>query len=205
MQTIQSGQEYQDEKFEQVCLEAGQVLSADFLDCSFSGCTFAGALLINCRFNNCLFKDCDLSLAEISGSSFPSTRFEGVKLVGIDWTRAAWNGLGIGVPPVFDSCVLNYSTFIGVNLKGSGIENCTIREADFREADLGDVRFGKSDLVGSIFGDTNLSGADLSRAKNYTIDPASNELKNAMFSLPEALALLYSMDIILEDSGSTAR
>jgi fluoroquinolone resistance protein len=42
-----------------------------------------------------------------------------------------------------------------------------------------------------------LSGADLSQARNYMIDPGLNELKKAKFSLPEAMALLYNMDITL--------
>jgi len=48
-----------------------------------------------------------------------------------------------------------------------------------------------------MFGNTNLTEADLSRACNYRIDPAQNVLGQAKFSLPEAMSLLYSMDIVL--------
>jgi len=42
-----------------------------------------------------------------------------------------------------------------------------------------------------------LTEADLSKARNYLIDPGLNQLKKAKFSLPEAMSLLYNMDIIL--------
>ena len=39
--------------------------------------------------------------------------------------------------------------------------------------------------------------ADLSAARNCQISPTQNTVTKAKFSLPEALALLYSMDIEL--------
>jgi hypothetical protein len=35
--------------------------------------------------------------------------------------------------------------------------------------------------------------------RNYRIDPGQNILKQARFSLPEAMSLLHSMDIVLVD------
>ncbi len=55
--------------------------------------------------------------------------------------------------------------------------------------------FSGTDLAGSLFNATDLSGADLSAARNYAISPAANRLKGAKFSLPEAMALLYCLDI----------
>ena len=58
-------------------------------------------------------------------------------------------------------------------------------------------------MTKSLFGNTKLVEADLSRARNYQIDPGNNNLKAAKFSLPEAMALLYSMDIeIIEQDDS---
>jgi hypothetical protein len=53
-----------------------------------------------------------------------------------------------------------------------------------------------------MFSSTNLTKADLSTAKNYHIPPEQNILKGTRFSLPEAMSLLYSMDIILDDNDS---
>lgn len=45
----------------------------------------------------------------------------------------------------------------------------------------------------------NLTKADLRQAKNYSIRPDSNKIKKAKFSLPEAMLLLYGLDIELEE------
>jgi uncharacterized protein YjbI with pentapeptide repeats len=68
---------------------------------------------------------------------------------------------------------------------------------DFREADLSGASFGATDLSESLFSSTDLSEADLSRARNYSIAPGRNVLTQARFSLPEAMALLYGLDIVL--------
>jgi len=73
------------------------------------------------------------------------------------------------------------------------------REVDFREADLSDAEFSGTDLSGSIFINTILDGADFRRASDYNISPTENSISKAVFSLPEAMSLLYSMDIRLED------
>ena len=71
---------------------------------------------------------------------------------------------------------------------------------DFREADLTNADFSGSDLGQSLFLNTNLSEADLSTARNYHIAPEHNVLKGARFSLPEAMSLLFNMDIVLVEA-----
>lgn len=194
--------DFEHERFENMQLEPGDSLDASFVECTFSSCSFNEAKLRHCHFNSCVFQGCDLSLSDITGSSFPSTQFENSKLLGINWTRASWSALSIGRPPVFDKCLLNHSTFINLNLKGCRIVESTAREVDFRGADLSGASFRGTDLAGSLFNDTDLQGADFRGAYGYDIDPLENQLKGARFDLPEAIALLYSMDISLDDAGS---
>ena len=70
-------------------------------------------------------------------------------------------------------------------------------DVDFRECDLSQADFAGTDLADSLFLATNLTQADFSRARNYQIDPSQNIVDEAKFSLPEAMSLLYSMDIVL--------
>jgi uncharacterized protein YjbI with pentapeptide repeats len=72
-------------------------------------------------------------------------------------------------------------------------------DVDFREVDLFQADFAGTDLSESLFSNTNLTEADLSRARNYRIDPGQNVLTQAKFSLPEAMSLLYSLDIVLTE------
>jgi len=60
-----------------------------------------------------------------------------------------------------------------------------------------DANFDEVDLTGTIFHNSDLSKADFSNASNYDIDPKTNKIKKAKFSLPEALQLLRGFDITI--------
>jgi uncharacterized protein YjbI with pentapeptide repeats len=127
------------------------------------------------------------------------TRFEDSKVIGIDWTQADWRAPALGPPISFLKSVLNHTTFIGLKLHGIEIKDCMAAEVDFREADLSKADFSSTDLSKSLFSNTDLTAADLSHARNYHIAPQKNLIKQAKFSLPEALSLLYNLDIDLTD------
>lgn len=188
---------YADQVFKERHLERCQLVSSEFYDCTFIRCSFVGSVFRNCRFVNCVFQQSDLSLVQVPDSAFSSTRFEDSKVVGINWTQADWPTTGLGNRIGFCQCAISHSTFIGLSLRGIQIRDCVATDVDFREADLSQADFAGTDLSASIFGHTNLTEANLSRARNYHIDPGQNVLKQARFSLPEALSLLYSLDIVL--------
>ncbi|MBS0627616.1 MAG: pentapeptide repeat-containing protein, partial [Verrucomicrobia bacterium] len=58
-----------------------------------------------------------------------------------------------------------------------------------------EVDFKDTDLLGTIFHNSDLSKADFSGSENYEIDVRLNKVKKARFSLPEALGLLRGFDI----------
>jgi uncharacterized protein YjbI with pentapeptide repeats len=186
-----------DQVFEEVRLERVELVSSVFYDCAFVRCSFVESVFRNCRFVNCAFQRCDLSLVQVVGSTFSSTRFEDSKAIGIDWTQADWPTAGLANPVGFFRSAISHSTFIGLRLRGIRIRDCVAVDVDFREADLSQADFAGTDLSKSLFSGTDLTEADLSRARNYHIDPAHNVLRQARFSLPEAMALLYSLDIVL--------
>jgi uncharacterized protein YjbI with pentapeptide repeats len=195
---LSSEKHYTDQVFNALQLDNTQTISSEFFDCVFKDCSFVEAVLNKCRFINCRFQDCDLSLVQVPESSFTGV-IEASKCVGINWAQADWPITGLGNPICFKKCALSHSTFIGLGLAGIQIADCVGVDVDFREADLSQSDFTGTDLSNSLFNHTNLSEADLSQARNYLIDPANNELKGARFSLPEAMSLLYSMDIKLLD------
>lgn len=196
---IQPQTHYSEQVFEKVHLEQHQLTSCEFHDCKFIGCSFTETVFDNCRFVHCLFKNSDLSLLRVPNSVFSATKMEGSKLIGVDWTQADWSSTKLADPIDFTKCDLSHSTFIGLNLKNIHITECIAKDVDFREADLTGAVFTGTDLIESLFNDTNLTEADLSRSRNYHIDPGQNVLKRTKFSLPEAMSLLYSLDIILDE------
>ncbi|MBN1313009.1 MAG: pentapeptide repeat-containing protein [Anaerolineae bacterium] len=202
-QEIQSGTTYTDEFFEALDAEGGQISSCEFYDCRFERCSFVEAAFLDCRFVNCQFQHCDLSMMNIEGSSFSSTQFEHSKVLGIDWTRGAWPEIQVKGPLVFKECVLTHSTFIGLAMKEAQYLACVARNVDFREATLAKADFSDTDLSGSHFINTDLREADFRSAYNYQINPAQNKIDKAKFTLPEAMSLLYSLDIVLDEGNSS--
>jgi fluoroquinolone resistance protein len=183
--------------FKDVRLEHDELHSSEFHDCVFFRGSFVEAVFRRCRFVDCAFRECDLSLIQVPGSRFTATRFEDCKVVGVNWAEADWPKAALANPIGFFKSAISHSTFIGLRLRGIQIVDCAAMDVDFREADLHQADFGGTDLAQSLFGSTDLSAADLSRARNYQIDPSQNVLRKARFSLPEAMSLLHSMDIVL--------
>ena len=99
--------------------------------------------------------------------------------------------------PLSDSCAI--SSFFGLNLRSATIERCSAKETDFGEADLQGAVCRRTDFSGARFHGTNLERADLREAVNYAIDPRANKVKGARFSLPEAVALLRGLDIVIDE------
>ncbi len=74
-------------------------------------------------------------------------------------------------------------------------DHLSARDVDFREADLRGARVTGTDLLDSLFGRTNLAQADFREVRNYRITLGECTLTGARFALPEALSLLYALDI----------
>ena len=72
-------------------------------------------------------------------------------------------------------------------------------EVDFSECNLAQADFSNTDLAAAIFQNTDLSQASFVNARNYIIDVRSNKVKKAKFSMPEALGLLYGLDVVIEE------
>jgi fluoroquinolone resistance protein len=79
---------------------------------------------------------------------------------------------------------------------------CTSSQAkscDFSKAKLKSANFSKTDLSETNFNNADCEKASFSDAKEYYIDPSITKLKDAVFSFPEALSLLHSFEIKIDN------
>jgi fluoroquinolone resistance protein len=189
--------DYYDQVFECLDLSDQLVDSNEFDDCSFVNCNFYKTDFQYCRFYNCHFENCNLSLAKINECRFISTLFKESNLMGINWMEADWPKRAPSCPIQFDNCIINYSIFINMNLMQIIIKECQAKSVDFENTDLTNANFEGTDLAGSNFVNTNITMANFAGAKNYNINLKLNNSKKTKFSLPEALSLLYSLNIEL--------
>ena len=191
---IDSHSLYEDEFFSGIKIDKGlKIFDTEFSDCTFKNCKLFQISFFDCTFENCTFENCDLASASLKRTSFRGVKFIGTNLTGIQWADAS-----IPLDVNFKRCLLNYSGFIGVDLRNTEIIECQLREADFTEADLSKANCSYSDFSGTRFINTNLTRTNFTNATNYAIHPHGNKLCKTKFSLPEALSLLDVFDIIIE-------
>lgn len=184
---------YIKETFSKVSVSDEDLNARIFEACHFDHCSFTKCKMDRCKFINCCFDSCILITVTPVNCRFQEPRFSRCKLMGMDWTRTADLS-----EPDFLECQLNYSNFKLLKLQGIKMVNCEAKEVDFIETDLSKGDFRQTDFENSRFFKTNLSSADFRGAKNYSIDVKVNILKKTRFSLPEALLLLNSLDIVIE-------
>ncbi len=179
--------------FSKVAISDETLFKKIFEQCCFDHCSFTNCKMEKCKFINCRFESCILSAVMPLDCRFQETRFFRCKLMGMDWTRSAELS-----EPDFQECQLNFSNFKLLKIPGIKMVNCEAKEVDFIETDLSKGDFHQTDFENSRFFKTNLSSANFKGSKNYSIDVKANILKKTRFSLPEALLLLNSLDIIIE-------
>ena len=193
---------YEVEKIEDIDLDDQKLEHSDFVGCKFKHISASETAWLSCSFRDCKFIDSNLDLMKVDRSVFQSVQFTNCKMMGINWTNASWwgrQGIAQLIKKInFKDCVLNYSSFMGLNLAGIKIVGCIVHEVDFSEAILSKADFSDSDLTKAIFRSSDLRKADFRKAKNYAFSPLDNKINKARFSLPEAMSLLHSMDIELE-------
>jgi fluoroquinolone resistance protein len=184
---------YYQEKFSKISAEKETIKTRIFEECEFANCIFVECIFDKCKFIGCHFNDSILSAGNPLNSTFINITFVKSRAIGFDWTKALKvEGL------FFDGCQINYSNFKLLKLPKIKIINSEAIEVEFAESDLSSGDFKNTNFENSRFFKTNLSGADFRGAKNYFIDVKNNTLKKAYFSLPEAMVLLDSLDIIVE-------
>lgn len=83
-------------------------------------------------------------------------------------------------------------------MKNTYFSGSKIKESHFTDTALMCANFEDVDLTGTLFHNCDLSKADFSKAINYDIDPRTNKIKKAQFSLPEAVGLLRGFEITIE-------
>ena len=190
-----AGTAFRDQTFNDIDISAHAIDELEFDSCVFKDCNFSGAALKRWHLTDCRFEKCDLTAARLTGARLRGVSFINCRLGGINLAcTTALDDIS------FHHCVLDSSVFSNLKLPRFSAVDCRVRDADFAEADLRGAIFTKCDLMGSRFFGADLSGADLRGAFDYLIDARQTKMKKTRVSLPEAVALLAGLDVVLEDA-----
>jgi fluoroquinolone resistance protein len=169
-------------------------LAASVYDsCKFNSCNFTDCDLSDIKFIDCSFESCDLSMVKLTGTIISGTRFSNCKMLGLQFEDCNEHGFS----PVFENCILSHSSFNRRKLKNFVFRKLVLHNADFTGCDLEGSSFDGCDLENATFKTTNLERADLRNAINYSIDPESNNIWKARFTISGVPGLLrkYNIDI----------
>ncbi|HCN85084.1 MAG TPA: hypothetical protein DIT07_15920 [Sphingobacteriaceae bacterium] len=166
----------------------------DYENCTFISCNFSGADLSELIFSECEFSACNMSMAKMTKTALRDVKFKDCKLLGLHFENCSEFLFAVD----FQNCILNFSCFYKRNLKKTKFVNSSLHETDFTEADLTGALFDNSDLKMAVFENTELEKADFRTAYNYSIDPDSNRIKKAKFSMAGIAGLLHKYDIEID-------
>lgn len=164
-----------------------------FSNCSFHSCNFSKSLLRNAKVTSCSFVGCNLSLVTLDGSHFQDVHFLDCKIVGAEFFKCR----SLFFSATFKNCLLQYCNFSELNMKNSNFSESKIKECYFTNTCLNGANFSGAELPGTAFHNCDLCKADFSSATQYSIDPCTNKIKKAKFSLPEVVGLLRGFEIVI--------
>ena len=154
----------------------------------FTGLSFAGEAFESCDFADCVFVDCSFSKCELDHTTLQE----------IEWASLLSNGAFPDPIHTLKDCSLKYNTFTEMNFNrfdfsngneivGSMFAKCEMQLASFKGTELHETEFYQCDL----------RKADFRDATGYKVDILGSRMKDARFSLPEAVNLLADLKIKL--------
>lgn len=164
----------------------------DYENCEFVNCTFSDMSQMN--FIECTFRSCNLSNCKVNNCKLQDVKFIDCKLLGLNFFQAKDFAFALSC----ERCNLDYASFDSKKLNKSRFENCKMHSVNFTMADLTKTEFTDCDLYEAVFNNTNLSGVDLTRISNFSIDPEMNKVKKAKFQAQDLEKLLYKYDLIIQ-------
>lgn len=96
--------------------------------------------------------------------------FKDCKMLGLQFGDC--NAIRLGFS--FETCIMNHCSFYKIKARKNVFKNWQLQEADFTYCDAGNSAFNHSDLVVTIFENSNIEWADFSTTYNYSINPSIN-------------------------------
>ena len=182
-----------DEAYDALIYKENAINLKEFECCSFTNCNFSQSVFVAVTFIDCTFTNCIFSGAKINYVAFRNARFKDCEIKEVNF--AMCDKLIFEVH--FTNCVLDFSKFYTLKLKGTTFTNCSLIAIDFMAADLTNVIFENCDLYKSEFAKAIANKANFKTSINYSINPKTTKIKKAVFELKGIKGLLDAHDIVV--------
>ncbi|PRZ22901.1 pentapeptide repeat-containing protein [Flavobacterium granuli] len=163
--------------------------SCVFNHCDFSQCNFIDVSFLDCTFNNCNFNNSKINHVALRTVFFNHCKIKDVNFAMCDKLIFEIH---------FTNCILDFSKFYALKMKGTTFINSSLIAVDFMNTDLTEALFDTCDLYRAEFDKAIANKADFRTSRNYTIDPMRTKLKKAQFSLEAVKGLLTKYEIVVQ-------
>ena len=180
--------------YNQIVYEKDAVNCTEFEGCTFNHCDFSACTFVSVIFIDCIFKNCNFNGAKINYVAFRTVLFQHCQIQEVNFAMCDKLIFDIS----FEDCILDFSKFYTLKIKGTSFTNCSLIAVDFMNADLTEVIFDCCDLYRSEFAKAIANKANFKTSFNYTIDPEKTKIKKAVFALEGIKGLLFKHDIIVK-------
>jgi len=183
-----------DKTYEKVVFFGDRLNNREFDGCVFRNCDFSGTTFFECVFIDCEFFDCNLAMAKLPATSLKTVIFRESKMLGIRFDECDDFLFSVN----FTDCTLDYSWFSRKKMPKTRFDHSSLKGVNFENTDLTSSIFDHCNLEEAVFDSSNLTGADLTTAYHFRIDPELNTIKKARFSISGIPGLLDKYDIKIE-------
>lgn len=183
-----------DVEFDGITYSFDELNLKEFERCIFSNCDFRMVNLIGVTFIDCRFYQCNFDSAKINHIALRTVSFEHCQIKEVNFSMCDKLIFDIA----FTNCILDFSKFYTLKIKGTAFTNCSLIAVDFMNTDLTEVVFDNCDLYRSEFNKAIANKTDFTTSFNYMIDPEKTKIKKAVFSFPEVKGLLFKHDLLIK-------
>ena len=183
-----------DVTYQNVFYQKDDVNFKEFECCVFTNCDFSSCNFMAITFIDCVFNDCNFNGTKINHTAFRTATFNQCQIKEVNFAMCNKLIFEIG----FNDCILDFSKFYTLKIKGTLFSNCSLIAVDFMATDLTEVVFENCDLYRAEFGKAIANKANFKTSHNYTIDPTTTKIKKAVFSRAGLKGLLFRHDILVQ-------
>ena len=182
-----------DKSFTQAEIDNLFLSGNEFENCLFDGCILSSVSFEKTIFIDCTFSQCDLNNVSLKSAALKGVTFNTCKLNGIHFEFCP----SFMLEMKFVTCQMHYTSFFGMNLENIHFKDCDLKESDFTGITAINAVFEGCDFLDCSFDQSNLQGADFSKAINYHINPLKNQIKKAKFSTSGLIGLVSDFGIVI--------
>jgi fluoroquinolone resistance protein len=189
---------YNAETFQNKSFSAEDISHNEFANCTFNNCDLSNRSfnsgIFSGIFIDCVFDSSNLAMAKLLACQLNNVTFKTSKLLGVNFADCEDSLFTVA----FQGCILDYCSFVKKKMIKTSFSDCSMKNTDFTECDLTEALFSNSNLMHAVFYKTLLKKADFTSAANFIIDPETNSIKKAKFTLNGLAGLLNKYDIVIE-------